>query len=68
MSYGIVGLGRFGYALAMELSRADVDLLILDSDEEKVRELRDITENALVIKNLDKNLWRKPVSRTAMWQ
>ena len=54
MSYGIVGLGRFGYALATELSRADADLLILDSDEEKVREMREVTENALVIKSLDK--------------
>ena len=54
MSYGIVGLGRFGYALATELSRADADLLILDSDEEKVREMREVTKNALVIKSLDK--------------
>ena len=54
ISYGIVGLGRFGYALATELSRADADILVLDSDEEKVREMRDLTENAVVIKNLDK--------------
>lgn len=54
ISYGIVGLGRFGYALAMELSRSNADLLVLDSDEEKVREMRDVTENAIVIKNLDK--------------
>lgn len=68
MSYGIVGLGRFGYALATELSRADADLLILDSDEEKVREMREVTENALVIKSLDKNHWRKQEFRTAMWR
>ena len=50
VSYGIVGLGRFGYALA----ELDADLLILDQDEEKIRDMREYTENALVIKNLDK--------------
>ena len=52
VSYGIVGLGRFGYALANAL--AELDLLILDKDEEKIRDMREYTENALVIKNLDK--------------
>lgn len=54
ITYGIVGLGRFGYALAMELAESGVELLVIDRDEEKVRELRDITENAYVVKNLDK--------------
>ena len=54
VSYGIVGLGRFGYALAKALAELDADLLILDKDEEKIREMREYTENALVIKNLDK--------------
>ncbi len=53
-SYGIVGLGRFGSALANELAAMDADMLILDKNEEKVREVREFTENALVIKNLDK--------------
>lgn len=54
VSYGIVGLGRFGYALAKALAELDADLLILDQDEEKIRDMREYTENALVIKNLDK--------------
>ena len=54
VSYGIVGLGRFGYALAKSLAELDADLLILDKDEEKIRDMREYTENALVIKNLDK--------------
>ena len=53
-TYGIIGLGRFGYALASELAEAGADLLVNDRDEEKVRELRDVTENAYVVKNLDK--------------
>lgn len=54
LSYGIVGLGRFGTALAEELARAGVDLLVIDHNEEKVRELRDVTDNAVVAKTLDK--------------
>ena len=53
-TYGIIGLGRFGYALAMELALADADLIVLDRDEEKIRELREYTENAFVVKNLEK--------------
>lgn len=54
MIYGIVGLGRFGYALAMELATSGAELLVLDQDEEKVRLMREVTENAFVIKSLDK--------------
>ena len=32
-SYGIVGLGRFGMALAIELAEAGEDLVVLDQDE-----------------------------------
>lgn len=54
MSYGIVGLGRFGYALATELAQTGAEVLVIDRDEEKIRELREYTENAYVVKNLDK--------------
>ena len=54
LSYGIIGLGRFGSALAMELAKSGVDLIVLDKDEEKVRALRDYTENAYVVSSLDK--------------
>lgn len=54
MTYGIIGLGRFGYALAQELAVSCSEILVIDKDEEKVRELREITENAFVVKTLDK--------------
>ncbi len=53
-TYGIVGLGRFGMALALELAKAGADLIVMDRDEEKVREMREYTENAFVVHNLDK--------------
>lgn len=52
--YGIIGLGRFGQALASELSLSGAELIVLDCNEEKVSELREITENAYVVKSLDK--------------
>ena len=53
-TYGIVGLGRFGYALAVELASAGAELLVVDGHEEKVREVREYTENAYVIRSFDK--------------
>ena len=54
MSYGIVGIGRFGYALANELVDSGCELIVLDRDEEKIREMREKTENAYVVNNLEK--------------
>lgn len=54
MIYGIVGLGRFGYALAMDLADTGADLIVLDRNEEKVKELREFTENAYLVSNLEK--------------
>ncbi len=53
-TYGIVGLGRFGMALAMELANAGADLIVMDRDEEKILQIRDFTDNAFVVPNLDK--------------
>ncbi len=53
-SYGIVGLGRFGTALATRLAQSGCELLVLDRDEEKIREMRELTDNAYVVSNLEK--------------
>ena len=53
-SYAIIGLGRFGTALAIELCRSGEEILVLDSDEERVNELREYTENAFVVQHIDK--------------
>ena len=54
IAYGIIGLGRFGEALATELARSGAELLVMDREEERVREMRELTENALVVNTLDK--------------
>ncbi len=54
MTYGIVGLGRFGMALAIDLAESGSEIIALDRNEEKVRAIREYTENAFIVKNLEK--------------
>ncbi len=54
MIYGIIGLGRFGTALAHKLSSMDAEILVVDKDELKVSAIREITENAFISNNLEK--------------
>lgn len=52
--YGIIGLGRFGTALAEELSLAGADMIIVDKDEERIDYAKEFTENTYIVKNLEK--------------
>ncbi len=61
-TYGIVGLGRFGMALAMELVQAEAEIIVLDRDEEKIRQMREFTDNAFIVHGLD----RKTLSETGI--
>ena len=51
-SYGVIGLGRFGSALALSLAEAGKEVIVVDSCESKVKELRHYTENAYVADEL----------------
>lgn len=46
-SYAVMGLGRFGAAIAEELSRAGAEVLVVDEDEERVHELASIVTCAI---------------------
>ncbi len=52
--YGIVGLGRFGMSLALELAHAGADIIVVDKDENKVSQMREHVENTFVVRNLEK--------------
>ncbi len=52
--YGIIGLGRFGFALAEELSRLDCELIVIDKNEETIDAAAAFTENAYIIDGLTK--------------
>ena len=39
-SFGVIGLGRFGTALAITIAKAGKDVIVIDRNEAKVKELR----------------------------
>ncbi len=53
VAYCIIGLERFGLELASELAKTGADLLLLDTDADAVAEARELTQNALIIGNID---------------
>ena len=54
VEFGIIGIGRFGFSLAKALIEAGRDVIVLDCDENKIKNIRSLTDNAFVVNNLDK--------------
>lgn len=54
IEFGVIGLGRFGFALATTLAEAGKEVLVLDSSENKIRQIRSYTDNAFVVGELTK--------------
>lgn len=51
-SYGVIGLGRFGSALATMLAKSEKEVIVVDQDENKIRQLRQYTDYAFVVDDL----------------
>jgi len=54
IEFGIIGLGRFGYALSKTLTAAGKEILAIDTIESRVKQIRHLTESAFVVDTLDK--------------
>lgn len=52
--FGIIGLGRFGYALAETLAHSGKEVLVLDNNENKIRQIQEHVGQAFVTPLLDK--------------
>ncbi|MDO4261201.1 MAG: TrkA family potassium uptake protein [Eubacteriales bacterium] len=52
-SFGIIGLGRFGTALAVTLAEAGKEVIAVDRDESKVKAIRQYTDYAFVAENVN---------------
>lgn len=50
--YAVIGLGRFGFALAQELSKKGKEVLAIDRDRAKVDEASEFTPNAFIMDEL----------------
>lgn len=44
----VIGLGRFGGSIVMELSEMDVDVLVIDTDEARVNEYQDYYSEGVI--------------------
>ncbi|HHT66142.1 MAG: potassium channel family protein [Caldicoprobacterales bacterium] len=55
IEFGVIGLGRFGQALVKSLTEAGKEVLALDGNESKIKQIRGYTENAFVVTALDKD-------------
>lgn len=56
IEFGIIGLGRFGTALAKSLAEAGKEVLVIDNNENKIKQIRSFTDNAFIIENLEKDV------------
>lgn len=52
--YGIIGLGRFGFALAETLAKAGREVLVIDQNESKIKDAAAFTDNAFLMSELTK--------------
>ena len=55
-AFGIIGLGRFGTALALELAKAKKRVVVLDIDEGKLGQVKDYITNAHIVSTINKEI------------
>lgn len=55
-TFGIIGLGRFGTALAQRLSELGAEVLVIDSNENKIKDIRAYTDYAFVVRELSREV------------
>lgn len=54
IEYGIIGLGRFGSALATALAESGKEVMVVDNTEVKVKQIRNIVSEAFIVESLDR--------------
>ena len=59
IAYGVIGLGWFGMALAVMLAESGKEVIVIDRDENKIKEMRQYTEYAFVADNLSSETLRE---------
>ncbi len=58
IAFGVIGLGRFGYALAEKLAENGKEVLALDINESKIKQIQEKVQQAYVVTQLDKTTLR----------
>ena len=50
----VIGLGKFGFYIAKSLSKLNITVIAVDSDEEKVQQISQYVNNAFVLNSTSK--------------
>ncbi|SET29026.1 trk system potassium uptake protein TrkA [Oceanobacillus limi] len=51
--FAVIGLGRFGGSICRELSKEGMEVLAIDSDEDKINEFKNIASHAVIADSTD---------------
>ncbi|MFP7494233.1 TrkA family potassium uptake protein [Terribacillus saccharophilus] len=57
--FAVIGLGRFGGSICMELSREGFNVLAIDIEEDKVNEFRNIASHAVIADTTDEQVLKE---------
>ncbi|WP_347860714.1 TrkA family potassium uptake protein [Salimicrobium sp. PL1-032A] len=57
--FAVVGLGRFGGSICRELSQEGMNVLAIDTDEDKVNEFKDIASHAVIADSTDEGVLKE---------
>jgi trk system potassium uptake protein TrkA len=58
-AYGIIGLGRFGTALALELTKAGKEVVVLEIETEKLDAIKDQISNIYPVKGITRDILKE---------
>lgn len=59
MTYVVIGLGKFGYHVAIGLAQQGEAVIAIDNDEEKVRNISEYVQDAIVLNSSDPKALRE---------
>ncbi len=51
--YAVIGLGKFGFHVAKGLAQQDVQVIAIDEDEERTREINEYVDDAVILDSTD---------------
>ena len=59
MTYVVIGLGKFGYHVAKGLAQQGEAVIAIDNDEEKIRDINEFVQDAIVLDSSDPKALRE---------
>lgn len=54
--FGIIGMGRFGFALAQSLSETGAEIIVIDKDPDRIKAALEFTDNAFTVTGSSKEI------------